>query len=155
MENKEEMLTEEVSFGRIIGIIARENIYYISKKIEKFDLKKNESKCLTIIYKEKLLCQDDLVTILKSDKYEVAKSIKSLIQKGYVYKERSGKDKRKYFVHPTQKALDIKDEYMNILKETTKILTTNFSDKEKEIAIELLKKMETNIYEEVKKIKNK
>jgi len=91
--------------------------------------------------------------MLEVDKYEVAKGIKSLIEKGYVFKEKDLNDKRKCRLYPTEKANNIRNEFIEILKQSSEILTKGFTEEEKNIALRILIKMSENMFEEVQNIK--
>lgn len=147
-------ITKEISFGKFIDRIYRNNSYYIGKNLEKYNLNKSEYKYLIRVYCEEGLCQEDIVNLLKVDKYEVAKVVKSLIEKDYIYKIRDNEDKRKYRLYLTDKAKNIKEGFTDVLSDSSSILTKNFSEKEKEIVLDLLTRMANNIYEEVEKIKS-
>ena len=155
MNLKDEVfITERVSFGKFIDRIYRNNNYYVGKHLEKYNLNKSEYKYLIQIYLNEGICQDDIVNRLKVDKYEVAKGIKSLIEKGYIYKEKDNIDKRKHRLYITEKGNNIKDGFIEILRESSEILTKGFTDKEKNIALELLIRMAQNICDETMKLKN-
>lgn len=140
-------------FGKFITGIYRNNVYYIGKNLEKFNINKSEYVYLINVYNGEGMCQDELVTHLNVDKYEVAKGVKSLIEKGYLYKEKDKEDKRKHRLYLTEKAKEIEEEFRNVLRDMSKILIHGFTEEEKEIALNLLKRMNVNIMEEVKKIK--
>ena len=147
-------LTEGFSPGRLITIVSRYHSYCLGKNLSKYDLSKCEYKCLIQIYKNEGICQDYIADILKIDKFRVAKSIKSLMEKGYVYKEKDINDKRKHKVYPTEKALSIKEAFIDILNYNSDVMVKGFSEEEKEILNNLLVRMTENLYEEAEKVKN-
>lgn len=144
---------ELLKFGRFVDWIYRNNAYYIGKNLEKFNLNKSEYKYLIRLYAKEGICQDDLVNMLRVDKYEVAKGVKTLIEKGYVYKEKDTEDKRKHRIYLTQKAKHIEVEFKEVLCESSAKLTNGFSDDEKIILLEMLERMTVNMLEEVESIK--
>lgn len=148
-------LTDDISYGKYLDFINRNNAYYIGKYFEKINLNKSEYKYLIHIYIEEGICQDDLVTMLRLDKYEVAKGIKSLVTKGYVYKIKDEKDKRKHRLYLEDKAKEIKPEFINILKNSSDILINGFTENEKEMLQGFLIRMAENIYNEASKLKEK
>jgi len=150
----EDFVTETVSFGKFIDHIYRNNNYYVGKRLEKYNLNKSEYKYLIQIYLNEGICQDDIVNILKVDKYEVAKGIKSLTQKGYIHKEKDRIDKRKHRLYVTDRGNSIKNGFIEILRESSQILTKGFTEEQKDLSIEIFSKMSQNIYEEVIKLKN-
>ncbi|GAA0736328.1 MarR family winged helix-turn-helix transcriptional regulator [Clostridium oceanicum] len=154
MDRKDEkFITTRKSFGKYISVIYKNQNYYIGKYIEKYNLNRTEYKYLIQIYENEGICQDDIVNILKVDKYEVAKGVKSLIKKGYVYKEKDEIDKRKNRLYITELGNEIKSGVIEILKKTSEILTKGFKEEEKNLAFEFLLKMAENMGDEVSKIK--
>ncbi|WP_055070916.1 MarR family winged helix-turn-helix transcriptional regulator [Clostridium massiliamazoniense] len=147
-------LTEGFSPGRLISIVSRYHSYCLGKSLSKYDLSKCEYRCLIQIYKHEGICQDDIADILKIDKFRIAKSIKLLMEKGYVYKEKDIKDKRKHKVYPTENALSIKEAFIDILNYNSNIMVKGFSEEEKRMVNSLLVKMAENLYEEAEKVKN-
>lgn len=140
-------------FGKFITGIYRNNVYYIGKKLEKFNINKSEYTYLINIYNKEGICQDELVQYLNVDKYEVAKGIKSLIEKGYLYKEKDDLDKRKHRLYLTEKAKIIEEEFREVLTNTSDIIMHGFSEEERIIALDFLIRMDGNIREAVTKIK--
>lgn len=148
MSRKEAIgLSKKVSYGKIIAQINRSNSYYIGKKLEKYGLNKSEYKYLIPIYHMEGICQEDLATILKCEKHEVAKGIKALVDKGYLYKEKDKDDKRRYKIYLEEKAKMARDSIVDVLEESSDIMTKGFTESEKDILIELLLRMSENMHE--------
>lgn len=146
-------LTEGFSPGRLISIVSRYHSYCLGKSLSKYDLSKCEYKCLIQIYKNEGICQDDIADILKIDKFRIAKSIKLLMEKGYVYKEKDIEDKRKHKVYPTEKALSIKGAFIDILDYNSNAMVKGFSEEEKKTLNNLLVKMAENLHKEAETVK--
>lgn len=146
-------LTDGVSSGRLISIVARYHSYCLGKSLSKYNLGKGEYKCLIQIYKNEGICQEDIADILKIDKFRVAKSIKLLIEKGYIYKVKDDEDKRKHKVYPTDKALEIKEDFKKILDYNSNIMVGGFSKEERENLNKLLIKMGENLCIEAERLK--
>lgn len=147
-------LRDGISSGRLISIVYRYHSYCLSKSLSKYNLGKGEYKVLIQIYKEEGICQDNIADVLKVDKFRVAKAIKQLIEKGYVYKVKDKKDKRKHNIYLTEKSLKIKDEFIDVLEQNSDVMVEGFSEEEKEIINKLLIKMGENLCKEAEKIKN-
>lgn len=141
-------LTKELGFGKVLDSINRQKQYYIGRKLEKFDLKRGEYRLLIEIYIQEGCCQDYIVNNLGIDKFDASKGIKSLIEKDYIYKKRDEIDKRKSRLYPTQKALEIKEEFTQLLTSSADILTDGLTEEEKAFALKVLIKMAENMYKE-------
>lgn len=153
--DKDNLLTGRISYGKWIDIVSRQLSYYIGKNLERYNLNKNEYKYLIQVYIYEGFCQEDMVEKLKVDKYEVAKGIKSLIEKGYIYKIKDVEDKRKYRLFITDHAKEIKSDFIEILEKSSEVLTKGFSENEKGLLLDFLVRMAENIHTETMKLKNK
>jgi DNA-binding MarR family transcriptional regulator len=140
-------LSKKISYGKVIDQITRSNAYYIGKRLEKHNLNKSEYKYLIQIYNKEGICQEDLATILKCEKHEVAKGIKALVDKGYLYKEKDKDDKRRYKIYLEEKAKIARDSIVDVLEESSDIMTKGFTETEKDTLIELLLRMSENMHE--------
>lgn len=149
----EKNFTGQKSIGQLFGIISRNMNYYTNKQFKSIDLRHKEAMTLIHIYKNEHICQDDLVKILKKEKAEIAKIIKSLINKNYVYKIKDKKDKRIHRLYLTEKFNNIKDDMVNILKQNSKILSKDLSKEELDFLFEILEKVSENIMLEANKIR--
>lgn len=146
-------LIEDLGFGRVLVSIARSRYYYIGKKLEKFDISKSEYKILIEVYIAEGCCQEDIVHNLGIDKFEVAKGIKSLISKEYICKQKDLQDKRKCRLYPSEKAMEIKKSFIQILLDSTEVLTEGLTEEEKKVCLEIMIKMAKNMYQGATKIK--
>ncbi|WXR61288.1 MarR family winged helix-turn-helix transcriptional regulator [Peptostreptococcaceae bacterium AGR-M142] len=136
------------SIGKYFGIISRNMHYYMNKQFQFLDLRYNEAMVLIHIDKNKNICQEDLVKILKKEKTEIAKIIKKLMDKEYIYKIKDKKDKRIHRLYLTEKFEEIKEKLIEILKNNSKILSKNLTDKELDFLFEILEKISENIVNE-------
>lgn len=148
-------LTGDRSLGKWIDIISRHKNFYLNKRLEEYNLNKGEYKFLIQIYLKEGICQEDLVNILKTDKHEVAKTIKRLVNEGFLLKKKDEIDRRVNRLYLTDKAIDIKDDIANMLRDTTNILSKGFNEEEKDLLYDFLLRMAENIFEESSKLKMK
>ena len=146
-------LTKELTLGRVLESVIKSRNYYTGKKLEKFNLKKGEYKLLIELYIQEGCCQDDIVCILGIDKFDASKGIKSLIEKDYVFKEKDKVDKRKHKLYLTQKAKDIKTEFLDVLFASTDIMTEGLSEDDKAILLRILIKVAENMYRGARTLK--
>lgn len=139
------MIMEQESIGRYISIIARNMHYFISKKVEKYNIGRGQIPILTVLYHHEGISQDELRKILRMDKIMIAKGVRNLVEQGYIRKETDEKDKRIRRLYVTNKGLEIKSEIMNLFIQTTSILSDGLTEEENIIVRQLLKKMADNI----------
>ncbi|MCY6484625.1 MarR family winged helix-turn-helix transcriptional regulator [Clostridium aestuarii] len=150
-----DFITEHDSIGKYIDIISRYLFYYIFKQVEPYNLQKHQYKVLIELYNNQGICQQELVDLLKLRKADVAKAIKKLIDIGYIYKKKDSRDKRIHHLYVTEKGIEIKNDIIFILSESSKILSQNISKKELEITKKVMKQMAENIFSASNNLENK
>ncbi len=122
-------------------------------KFKELNLQKGQFIFLTKIFENPGINQIDLSNLLKVDKTTTTKVIQKLIDVGYISKKRDDVDKRMWRLYPQEKNLDI---YTFVIQEENRnieICFNNFTEEEKELAYQLVKKMRENIENNWKKIK--
>lgn len=116
-------------------------------------MQKGQFTFLTRICENNGINQVDLSNLLKVDKTTTTKAIQKLIDAGYIYKEKDEIDKRMWRLYPKKKALET---YSVIIDEENRnigVCFDKFSEKEKELVYELVKKMRKNIESNWKEVK--
>lgn len=142
---KIEFITNDESIGKYIDVISRNLFNYINKQVEPYDLHKHEYLILIELYLCEGLCQEDLVTLLKLKKADIAKAVKKLLNSGYIRKEKDVNDNRIHHLYLTHESLEIKENLISILKDTSEILSQNISKEELNITKKVMKQMSENI----------
>ncbi|HKL42058.1 MAG TPA: MarR family transcriptional regulator [Clostridia bacterium] len=100
---------------------------------------------LTALYNnDGRLMMKDIATIVGKDKSTITALIKSLLKLGYVKKIKSKQDKRITYIELTEKSYTIKNKFEKISNELNQKAFYDFTVKEKEEFLKLLKKMNNN-----------
>ena len=89
----------------------------------------------------------DIASSMGLAKGTVSETIKSLIEKGFVFTKRSENDKRRFFLYPTEKAKKRHEDVKTCFKEIDNSFEKGITTEEKEIFIRVLEKIENNIVE--------
>lgn len=132
---------------RFVGTLSRAINSKADLKYKQFDLQKGQYMFLTRVCENPGINFVDLSDMLKVDKTTTTKAVNKLIDIGYLNKQQDERDKREYKLTPTKKALEV---YEFIIEEESRQLEISFkgfSEKEKQMAIELIKRMSENIEE--------
>jgi len=87
----------------------------------------------------------DLSNLLKVDKTTTTKVIQKLMAEGYLEKVRDKKDKRAWSLHPTQSARAVYDSIIREENRFIDICVGDFSPKEREKALGMIRRMRENI----------
>lgn len=130
--------------GKWISILYRYGQSYISRRMEPYNIGCGQYIFLMTLYKKDGISQEELSDLLKIDKATTAKALKKLEEEGYIVRNVDSDDKRAYRVYVTQKALDIKPDFINAIDNWNNILSSGITAEEKEIILKLLKKMTEN-----------
>lgn len=138
---------------REIGMIARCFQSISDIEFKGITLEKGQYLFVVRICENPGINQERLTNMLKVDKTTTAKAVKKLVEKGYILKKQSERDRRAYELYPEKKALEI---YPFLRKEenySTETALEGFSESEKEIVYTLLKNMRNNIEKDWQRVK--
>ncbi|MDT8715623.1 winged helix-turn-helix transcriptional regulator [Clostridium sp. 19966] len=125
------------------------NIYrctqaYLDQKLIKYELTIGTYPYLMVLNREPGISQNDISRELNIDKAMSARSIKKLIELGYIIKEENEEDVRAYKLYITEKAKIIIPDIRKIIFEWIDILVEGYSDEEVEIIIGFLERVLVN-----------
>ncbi|WP_160670280.1 MarR family transcriptional regulator [Clostridium sp. C8-1-8] len=135
MNNNNEML------GAYISQLYRIGSAFISKELAQFNIGYGQFRFLMELYENGSLCQEKLAEMLYIDKGTTARAIKKLEEEGYVLRVRDGADKRMYKVSLTDKAKGIESDIKKVIKNWNEKLTSDLSDEEKKLTLEVMAKI--------------
>ena len=129
------------SIGYLIAILYRYGNAYLDKILAPFNIGSAQAKILLMLYKNNSLTQIELARTLRLDRGSITRSIKKLEKNHYIKRVRDEKDNRVYHLILTEKGRNIKHELCNIFLKWSDILLQDFSDNERELIFNFLKKM--------------
>lgn len=127
--------------GRYVSELYRIQSSYLAKKFEKLDIGSGQYLFLLHLYKHKGITQEKLTEVLNVDKATTTRAIKKLEQVGYVEKIKREDDKRAYNLRLTNKALNIEEDFFQILDTWNEKVHKVLSSEENEVLLKLLKKV--------------
>ena len=88
--------------------------------------------------------QEDLTKMIHINKSNVTRSLKVLIDDGYVYKELDKDDKRIWRIYPTEKAYELRPRLREKMQTWNEILMDGLTQEEQDKLYDLLKKTTVN-----------
>lgn len=138
MDNKVRILL------KLTNSIYRCTQVYIDKKLEKFNLTIGTYPYLLVLNKHEGISQNEISRELNVDKAMSARSIKKLIELGYIKKEENEKDIRAYKLYITEEAKSIIPEILEILDKWTDILVQGNEEEKIEASLEFLESVLEN-----------
>ena len=139
--------------GKHITIISKNMNYYFNKKLDRYNIKRNQLQILHYLYDNQGVSQNELGKALMVDKITVTKILKGLVKEKYVEKRDGKEDKRIKELYITDRGYKLHDEAYKIMKEVTDVLFKGFSCGEEQLVAELLTRMSRNIYDVVQELK--
>lgn len=148
-----EKLTNDIL--REIGSLSRA-IHSISDiKYKELKLQKGQFTFLTRICENPGINFIDLSNMLKVDKTTTTKAVQKLIKIGYVDKVQDETDKRGYNLFPTQKSIEVYDLIIKEENRNIEVCLDKFTESEKMVINQLVKRMSKNIETDWKNKKSK
>ena len=132
------------SIGKYVSQIYRCGNKFFSKAYGKYNFGAGQFMFLRVLYDKEGLTQEDLCIILNIDKATTARALKKLEDEGYITRKRSKDDRRANIIEITNKALEIKEDFFNILWEWESRITQPLTKQEKTVVLDLLEKVVNN-----------
>ena len=94
-------------FGEILYILHKNNRKYLNDALAEYDLNLLQAMCILTIHQKNDTTQKELTEMLYLTKSGITKAINKLQNEGFVIKEKSSKDNRKYVLKLTEKGKEI------------------------------------------------
>lgn len=120
---------DEKSIGRLVSILYRQSQQYINCALKRLNVNSSEYIFMMALYNNEGISQENLSELLQINKAATARAIKSLEQKGFVYRIIDEKDKRAYKVYVTEKGKSCKEKIHTVRKGWTSLISEGM-DKE-------------------------
>lgn len=132
------MSNQATSLTKLTNNIYRCTQVYVDKKLEKYQLSIGTYPYLLALSKAPGISQNEISRELNVDKAMSARTIKKLIELGYIRKEENKQDIRAYRLFITESAEKILPDIIMILDEWIEILLEGNSQEQKEKGIVFL-----------------
>ena len=94
-------------FGELLYILHKNNRKYLNDSLAEYDLNLLQAMCLLTIEQKNDITQKELTEILYLTKSGITKALNKLQKEGFVIKEKSVNDNRKFILKLTEKGEDI------------------------------------------------
>jgi DNA-binding MarR family transcriptional regulator len=134
-----------VPYDNLLDEIIRDKNKLLSFFLDKYSLGNGQFQILNIIGWDEGISQEGIASQRNLDKSTIAKSLKKLIENGYIYKVRDENDKRAFCLYCTDKGKEIIPETRNIIKHVDEILTKSSTPEELKVFVKVAKVMSQNI----------
>ncbi len=135
---------ENRRFGLHLSIILRRGQMYLDRQLEPFGVRAGQLPILRILGRKDGISQEGIRKFLHLDKGTIAKTIRPLLNAGYVTRKRDPKDKRAYQIFLTRKGREILPDLKDATTRWTDAITEGLTEEERDTAYALLSKMSEN-----------
>jgi DNA-binding MarR family transcriptional regulator len=143
--------SESKGFAIHLSVILRRGQMYLDRELEPLHVRAAQIPILRVLGIKEGIDQKSIIKYLHMDKGTVAKTIRPLIDKGYVTRKRNPKDRRAYRIFLTRKGHEIMPDVKGAVARWMDALTTGFTEEEKETAYTLVSRMSENARKYLKK----
>ncbi|WP_287770211.1 MarR family transcriptional regulator [Megasphaera sp.] len=124
--------------GHDFGVINMRSQAYITEACQPWNLSYSEYVTLMTLYDFDGSSQSELCNEMKADKALVARSLKTLEEKGYVCRRQKDGDRRFKFIYLTPKARDIQGELAGFLETWITYLVEGFDETKRDEMLTML-----------------
>jgi len=137
-------MSQEESIGRWISLLYRQAKITIGQQLKQCGIGTGQYPLLLVLYHEDGIIQDEIAHRLGINKATTARGLKKLEHDGFVTRERDPDDMRAFRIHLTEKGRSLESQIRRVLTTWTGTLSAGFSKQEKNMVLELLKRMHEN-----------
>jgi len=118
---------------------------YLDKELAPYHIGSGQFYILMPLYKNDGINQESLSQSISINKAAVTRAIQKLINEGYVFKQRSGEDKRSYRIFLTEKGRQIEPQIKQIALKWEDILLSEFDSDHRNLIVNSLGDMIENV----------
>ena len=142
--------------GKYMSIAYKFALVFFKNRMAELGLNQSHHAVLITLYKGEGISQEKLSKKLNVDKATVTRSIKKLIEDGFIERRQDVNDKRSYLLYVTEKGEEIRPDITSMFEEWNNIVLEGFSDEEIDNLVGYMERIQGNIlnHHEAKDIKN-
>lgn len=122
----------------------RKSQMYVNEQVKNLDITGGQVPFIKILCENGKIIQNEFCRFLDMDKSTVAKMMVKLESEGYIIKTNNKTDNRSTYIKPTKKSYEIYPKLKRIEQNWFNEITNDFSDIEKLIFFDLIKKATYN-----------
>ena len=134
--------------GRLISILYRKAQVYWTQSLKEYQITSAEYPILLRLYAREGVTQEEIVAELEMDKSAIARALQSLIDKGFVEKQKDEQDRRCNRIYLTEKGHEVRQVIEEAKQKWNEILMKNMTEEEQREMIRLLGQSVKNLKRE-------
>lgn len=131
----------------ILDELVRDKNRLLARSLDAYSLGNGQFQILNEVVWNEGISQEGIARIRKTDKSAVAKSVKRLIENGYIYKERDKNDGRAFCLYPTEKGRQMEPAIKKIVHKMNQTLSSGSTTEEIALFKKICLRMSANIEE--------
>lgn len=154
MHKAEKLLKSDnskIPLGLLVSMIHRTHMMYLNERMRNMDITAGQFPFIMVLSNEEGISQEELAAHFHIDKGTVARALRKLEDKEYLFKEVDRKNRRRYLIYLTEKGKNAVPRIKNIDREWETSMCSKFSDEEYCSLFDILKIITVNSLEKVDK----
>ena len=154
MQKAEKLLkfdNSEIPLGLLVSMIHRTRMMFLNDKLGDMDITAGQFPYITVLSYEEGISQEDLAAHFHIDKGTVARALRKLEDKEYLFRKVDSLNRRRYLIYLTEKGRMAVPTVINIEKEWENSICSKFSEVEYNNLFDILKVIAVNSLENVDK----
>jgi DNA-binding MarR family transcriptional regulator len=154
MQKAEKLLkidNSEIPLGLLVSMIHRTRMMFLNDKMRNMDITAGQFPFIAILSNEEGITQDELAAHFHIDKGTVARALRKLEDKEYLFRKVDSLNRRRYLIYLTEKGRNAVPILINIEKEWENSMCSKFSEVEYNNLFDILKVLAINSLENAHK----
>jgi len=141
----------EIPLGLLMSMIHRTHMMYLNDKMKDMDITAGQFPFIVVLSHEEGITQEELVAHFHIDKGTVARAIRKLEDKEYLFRKVDSLNRRRYLIYLTEKGRRAVPQIINIDNEWENSMCSKFSNEEYQNLFNILKVLAGNSLEKIDK----
>jgi DNA-binding MarR family transcriptional regulator len=154
MQKAEKLLkidNSDIPLGLLISMIHRTRMMYLNDRMRGMDITAGQFPFIMVLSHEEGITQEDLAAHFHIDKGTVARALRKLEDKEYLFRKVDTNNRRRYLIYLTEKGRNAVPHIINIDKEWENSMCSKFSEEEYCNLFDILKVLAIKSLENVDK----
>jgi DNA-binding MarR family transcriptional regulator len=141
----------KIPLGLLVSMIHRTRMMYLNDKMKNLDITAGQFPFIVVLSHEEGITQDELAAHFHIDKGTVARALRKLEDKKYLFRKVDALNRRRYLIYLTEKGRKAVPKIISIDKEWEDSTCFKFSEEEYQNLFDILKVLAGNSLENVDK----
>ena len=141
----------KIPLGLLVSMIHRTRMMYLNDKMKNLDITAGQFPFIVVLSHEEGITQDELAAHFHIDKGTVARALRKLEDKKYLFRKVDALNRRRYLIYLTEKGRKAVPKIISIDKEWEDSTCFEFSEEEYQNLFDILKVLAGNSLENVDK----